>query len=295
MNYTIQPVSSVDFKTYVDAFNEAYSDYFVPMHLSPAVMEALIYRENINLDRSVVAVNDNGEILGMGMLGVRDNRGWIGGMGVVPEYRRKGIGQSLMHSLIENAHALQLHYVDLEVITQNTPAYTMYEKLGFIKRRVLAIVERGAAPVDVPDNQYQLDNSDSHYTGDGVLELFDTWHDVANPWQRQREAIEVMLPDSDIRFLTDGSKRAIAFAIGRFSKERIQIIDAAISPAVEDRLQAAKTIFAGLLAENPKATSGMVNVGEDDMILQALQSLGFKQSLRQYEMRLVINEVEDNR
>ena len=41
------------------------------------------------MSASRVAMHDD-TVVGMGLLGVRQQRGWIGGMGVVPHYRRQG-------------------------------------------------------------------------------------------------------------------------------------------------------------------------------------------------------------
>ena len=50
---------------------------------------------------------------------------------VDPEYRRSGIGQQLILALVEGLKAAGNHCLSLEVRCSNTPAITLYEKLGF--------------------------------------------------------------------------------------------------------------------------------------------------------------------
>ena len=50
---------------------------------------------------------------------------------VHPDYRRKGIAEALVNTLVENLQKLGSHCLTLEVRASNTPAITLYEKLGF--------------------------------------------------------------------------------------------------------------------------------------------------------------------
>lgn len=55
------------------------------------------------------------------------------GMGVGSQYRRKGIGEQLIKSMLEWMHKnTVIEYLDLWVMSDNTPAITLYQKLGFI-------------------------------------------------------------------------------------------------------------------------------------------------------------------
>jgi hypothetical protein len=85
---------------------------------------------DIDLARSRVA-----PAAGLANLAIRGDRGWIGGIGVVPEQRRHGIGRALMEAVLELAPPTVL----LEVIDANEPAIKLYESLGFEKTRVLEV------------------------------------------------------------------------------------------------------------------------------------------------------------
>ena len=50
---------------------------------------------------------------------------------VHPDFRRKGIAEALVNDLVENLKQVGSHCLTLEVRASNTPAITLYEKLGF--------------------------------------------------------------------------------------------------------------------------------------------------------------------
>ena len=55
------------------------------------------------------------------------------GMGVAALHRRKGIGKLLLKTMLEWMHKnTAIEHLDLWVMSDNTPAIRLYEKLGFI-------------------------------------------------------------------------------------------------------------------------------------------------------------------
>jgi ribosomal protein S18 acetylase RimI-like enzyme len=290
MDYRLAPISDVDFEAYVESVNEAYADYFVPLQVDPERMQGLIFREDLDIDQSRVAVDSNGQILGSCMLGIRGDHGWIGVMGVVPEYRRKGIGRAILKELVRNARQLGLDFLTLEVISQNVGAFKLYENMGFEKLRTLVIFDRGVEDVPALSSSLRVEKG----TAEDVLQYYDQFHDIENPWQRQKKSIECLMDNWKTRLLVSDDS-VVGYVGGWFRDERVQIWDAAVSKDLDDREEAVNVLFASLLNEFPKATSGMLNVGEDDIIVQPMQALGYRQSLRQYEMRLIVNEVQDDR
>ena len=59
------------------------------------------------------------------------HRGTLG-MGVRREYRRLGIGTRLITQTIDKAKEKGLERIELEVFASNTPAISLYEKVGFV-------------------------------------------------------------------------------------------------------------------------------------------------------------------
>lgn len=52
-------------------------------------------------------------------------------LAVDPAYRRRGIAEKLVETLISGLKAREVHCLTLEVRASNTAAITLYEKLGF--------------------------------------------------------------------------------------------------------------------------------------------------------------------
>jgi ribosomal protein S18 acetylase RimI-like enzyme len=111
-------------------FTRGYEGYYVPVQVDEAVMRYMIESWDIDLARSRVAAD-----VGLCNLGIRGERGWIGGIAVVPSARRRGIGRTLMESVL----ALAPPTVTLEVLEQNEPAIRLYEELGFERTRILEV------------------------------------------------------------------------------------------------------------------------------------------------------------
>ena len=52
-------------------------------------------------------------------------------LAIAPEYRRQGLGQLLLLTLLKDAIARQLEWATLEVNVNNTKAIDLYQKIGF--------------------------------------------------------------------------------------------------------------------------------------------------------------------
>jgi ribosomal protein S18 acetylase RimI-like enzyme len=89
---------------------------------------------DLDLEQSLVA-EDDGTPVGLANLGRRGRRTWLGGVGVVRSKRREGLGELLIRSLLDRAHALGATEITLEVIVENEPAIGLYEKVGFVRAR----------------------------------------------------------------------------------------------------------------------------------------------------------------
>jgi len=89
-----------------------------------------------------IVAEENGEIVGyimcrietglpnFGFLGLI-KKGHVVSIAVLPEHRRKGIGQALMKEAMKNMRKYDARECYLEVRVSNKPAITLYEKLGF--------------------------------------------------------------------------------------------------------------------------------------------------------------------
>jgi ribosomal protein S18 acetylase RimI-like enzyme len=99
-----------------------------------------------DLERSVVARDAAGQIVGIAVLARRGQRAYLVDFGVVPEFRRRGIGRRLMDVFLEEVRRTGARTVMLTADAGKTanPAVRLYQGAGFRLRRKLVSL-RGAA------------------------------------------------------------------------------------------------------------------------------------------------------
>jgi len=151
------PASRYDFEQLAHIYNEARVDYIVPMPMNAPRMEAYVREHDVDLDASVVLLNSAGEPIGVGMLGLRDRRGWITRLGILPACRGYKGGEFITRKLIQHAGERGVELIQLEVIQGNEPATRLFLKLGFEQTRELLVIRRPPgqphADLPVPDSR----------------------------------------------------------------------------------------------------------------------------------------------
>jgi len=240
-----------------ELFNAAYEGYLVPFQVDVATLEFMDDAFDLDLDASLIAFRD-GEPIGLGNLGVRDEDAWIGGVGVVAAARRSGIGEALMRALHEQAGKRGVHRVWLEVIFENTGAFALYEKLGY---RTVRDVEVWSLPAGEEDGSAAREVPAAEAQG-RIVELGDT----REPWQR---ADGTVANYGDVRGLVTDEGAAL-FRVGR----AVQLIQ--VAGDAEPLLRRLRTLGA----------VSVLNLPADDPATAALRSLGATVVVRQHEMLL---------
>jgi ribosomal protein S18 acetylase RimI-like enzyme len=240
-----------------ELFNAAYEGYLIPFHLDERQLASMDETFDLDLDASRIAFR-NGTAVGLGNLGVRGEEAWIGGVGVMPEARRTGVGQVLMRALHEQARDRGVRRVWLEVILENTSAFALYEKLGYRTIRDVEVWSLPAAEVDeasvreVPAAEAQA----------RIREL----RTAREPWQRAVETVENY---GDARGLMTGDGAAL-FRVGG----AVQLLQ--LAGEAEPLLTALRKL----------GTVSVLNLPADDPAAAALRSLGGSVVVRQHEMLL---------
>jgi GNAT superfamily N-acetyltransferase len=243
---TLVPADTLSIDELAALFNAGYEGYVVPFRIDASQLENMIAAWQIDLARSRVAPGQ-----GVALLGIRGDRGWIGGLGVVPAARRHGVGRALMNAVLAEAPS----EVTLEVIEQNEPAIRLYEDLGFERVRILEVWSLDAEPPPA-------DVRDAEPSPVGETDL---------PWQRADESLR---PGYE-RLEVDGGAAVIRGAGGTISLLQLRAENADAARAL---VAAARARGTGLR---------FVNVPEGHLGTTALAELGGKLDLRQYEMRLL--------
>lgn len=217
---------------------------------------------DLDLALSLVAFRGDRPV-GVAALGVRRPAGWIGGLGVVMDERRHGIGRALMEAVLDGAVAAGIEEVTLEVLESNGGALALYEQLGFRTTRMLEV--------------WTLDAGvGGSAATDGSVERARAWlrrhRPQPEPWQRA----DGSLP-SDPEALSAvllGDDGAALFRIGGETVDVLQLGARTPGAAVE--------LLEAVRGRGTRVR--FVNVPEGHVASGAMRELGGRLEVRQYEM-----------
>jgi ribosomal protein S18 acetylase RimI-like enzyme len=266
MSFGIAPASQLSHAELAALFTASFEGYVVPMQIDEAAYRQMAELYDFDLESSRIALRD-GEPVGLVNLGVRGKTGWIGGMGVVPDVRREGVGQLLMRSVHGVARRLGIKAIRLEVIDSNTPAFELYSKLGYKTVRDLEIWSLDVKPPRSPVREVPA--AEAH---EQVREL----RRVREPWQRADVTLErLLVGENESRGLVaDGGAAVVRLTPAAAVVEQIVAGDATTA---EHLLAAALRLGRPVRLSNLPARS---------IVGDAFKELGGKVELRQHEMRL---------
>ena len=262
MTTELRPAGEVSIGDLATLFAGAFEDYLVPFEMDESRLGHMVDAYDLDLTRSQVALDD-GRPVGFGLLGVRSERAWVGGTGVLPGDRRRGHGESLTRALLDQARRAGAREIALEAILDNTPAIALYEKLGFERTRELEVLalaqERGSA------------SAENASTGD-ALQRIAAQRDAPEPWQREEATLANLERRSPA---TRALVAAAGTAVFRDESGSINLMQAAGEPAALKELVAAMRSVGKVRALNFPAGGG---------VSAALRGAGAELVTRQYEM-----------
>lgn len=264
---SLVPASRYHSAALAELFTAAYEGYWFPIRLDAAAFEELAETLDLDLDASAVAVASDGRPVGLAMLGVRGGEGWVGGMGVVPDRRRAGVGERLLRALLDRARARGLRQVTLEVLEQNDPARRLYERLGFRRTRVLEIWT-------FPGRKDAAAAAEAGV--DAALAVVAAAPRAPEPWQRATATVDRYRERDDRTCAAVVGGGAVVYRLTDGRATLLQLT----APSVEAARDLVRAALAG--------TSGgaFLNVPDDDPSRAALEELGGTAAARQLELEL---------
>ncbi len=280
---TYVPADRYSLDTLTRAFNRAFIGYAIPLTQTPATLAAMIATNDVRLADSLVALDEDGDPVGINLLAVRPPRGWIAGMGLDPAWRGQRHGTELLGALIAQARARGLSQIQLEVLEDNLPARKLYRAFGFVEVRPLLVFNgplNGRGQLSLPHEPFTLQEADVN----DVLAHFAELHAVHPSWQRERPSLAHLAPRLLAHGRYTGEVLAAYLAYTR-SNAGLAIMDAGAAASTER----AATHLIHLLLELTGGVGHVVraiNVPPGDPLGAALQTLGCPIAMRQYEMRL---------
>ncbi|WP_342506005.1 GNAT family N-acetyltransferase [Sporosarcina sp. FSL K6-2383] len=134
MNISYKLMSSVSFEEAHVLFNRGFEGYLVPMNLSFDTFVSRFGNDGLSPALSIVAY-DGTDPIGFVLQGIREVDGqkisWNGGTGIIPEYRGRKLGYSLMVEAEKIIKERNVSVATLEALSENKAAISLYEKCGY--------------------------------------------------------------------------------------------------------------------------------------------------------------------
>ena len=267
------PASAFSIHQLVAAYNQTRVDYLVPMPMNAARLAEYVRIYDVDLDRSQVAV-DGDQILGLAMLGVRPGRTWTTRLGVLPIKRRRGVGEALMRALLDATEQLKIDCTCLEVIKHNTPAHTLFQKLGFIETRELLILRRPPGPPgEVPAAEVSwLDRA-------AAVALLDT-RPTSPAWTNETSSLSHLGHIAGLTLrLPDGATGWLVF-----EHQTLILSHFIMQTSQGDSVAVGRALLAHVYQRYPDLDTHTENIPVDDPHLPALFDSRFVESFRRIEM-----------
>ncbi len=197
----VVPAAELSTAEFLKVFNSGFSDYVVPLRLDASALRAHLRENDIELDRSPVAVAE--EPAAFALLGIRGRDAWIGGMATVPAHRRAGLGRRMLDAAIDSAAEAGCTTVWLEVVDRNAAAAALYRARGFAQVRDLVVWSVPAAA----DGGAEARAVDEREAAAWIA----AHREEREPWQRA---------DGDARAAARGRRRAARARAGTVGGDR---------------------------------------------------------------------------
>lgn len=261
----IRPLTADDLDAAFAAFNDAFSDYVVPLTLTREQFAEMLQRRGWVPEASVAAFEDD-RMIAFTLNGIEVDRGYDSGTGVVPAHRRRGLARALMLQSIELLRARGCTSYVLEVIDSNVRAAELYRALGFVERRGLQCW------------RFEAQSSATDSLSLRSFERLSLWWDIEPAWQNTPSSIaRSSLPH---HILGDDDSYAVVFENG-------DVPLLAVRPGARRKGLGTRLLQAAVAAAGQAVR--MQNVDErHEGITRFLESAGATRTVRQLEMVLAL-------
>ena len=182
----IKTLNGVRPEEILEVFNNSFSDYFVPFHLTIAQLHSKLISEKIDFALSVGAFS-NERLVGFMLHGfdVIDNKRILynAGTGVILLERGQGLTKRMYNFMLPKFKEQRIDEVVLEVISKNIQAIKSYEASGFEVIRELACY-KGEVRVSVIETDFEIKELKNYN-----WKIMQSFWDTPPTWQNSKNVI----------------------------------------------------------------------------------------------------------
>jgi ribosomal protein S18 acetylase RimI-like enzyme len=297
-DFEVSNTARMSVEQLAETTNQSFAGYFVPVNYGAPDYARFCRAYSIDLAQGLLARHWDGRLAGITMLGLRGDRGWCGGFGIVPEFRGKGLANWLAGKLVERGRELALSTLQLEVMVQNERAIKTYQQAGFQLTRELVILSAPVSQVQdelKPVHSVQLEISD--------VSLEEALHTLIRLepalgfepcWQREPASLLTM---SGLRgIVARRGSNALAALMYQHSPEtgRINLLNLtfnneAAARALLERAAVNSKILRPRREDAPEEYFFVLNEPENSELFSLLSQLGLQETNRQHEMVIALS------
>ncbi|MEP4532176.1 MAG: GNAT family N-acetyltransferase [Cyclobacteriaceae bacterium] len=283
MKYAIRLFGESDFEDLHRAFVDAFSSNAVRFQPKPEDFKKRIFNKlNISLESSVIAVNEHNDIIGFSLFTIGYYEGvkaaYSGGVGVIHGYQGKGLAARMFEYSLPLLQEQKVNKIMLEVVTTNQRAVRLYERLGFTYKNRL--------------KSFKSKNQVKAISGEVKIRKAENWQaEYEKFWTFAPAFLDSSghlthnLPNETILEATI-SGRLCGYVIFQPGLGRISQI--AVAETYRN-----KGVGTALISKSQELSINkeitIMNLPEDaEASILALQKMGFRNEVDQFEMELII-------
>ena len=252
-------------------------DYIVPMPMNAKRMQEYVKYYDVDLDASLVTLNEKREVFGIGMFGWRKDRGWITRLGVVPETRRGGTGSYFMEHFLRMALERDARLTQLEVIKNNEPAHRLFLKSGFVETRELLIIRR---PPAAPAHDTPLSMPEIRILEDKEIPMYLEARHPEVSWVE--ETISMLNAEGLMGLEMNFPSGETGWVIYQFTP--FQLSRVVLSPQARENHSLAFSLLYYFHEKYPHHDTKIENLDVLDPTWKAFQKMGYLEVFRRIEM-----------
>jgi ribosomal protein S18 acetylase RimI-like enzyme len=265
----------------LSAFSESFSDYFVPLRLTPEQFADKLKTEKVDFNFSSGAFIDN-KLAGFILHGI-DTIGnkkivYNAGTGVIPTHRKQGLTKQMYDFILPFLKREKVNSLVLEVITKNIPAIKIYEKVGFKTIRKL-ICYRGE--IHATCNEMITIKELLEYDWEKMKK---TW-DFLPGWQNSINVLE-NLKNINKSYIALIDNKLAGYIVYNTLSKKVQQFGVDVNYR---RRKIASTLFTHI--QEPGTSLTIINVDESSTATNAfLTGIGLNIFAEQLEMKMELNK-----
>ena len=208
-----KPLNNSTLKEIWQAFNDAFSDYEVPIQMPYEKFRKMGKRRGLNLDISLGAYECKKLVGFVGNAsGIWNGKKTIYDCftGIINDYKGKGLGKTLLDKSIIRSKELGFEQYLLEVITTNEKAYKLYASKGFKIVRQFDVYSSPCEKIGFSTNdQWNLNIRTTKSPDWDKLKAF--W-DIEPSWQNSIESV-VRAKDAFEIFVAYDNEKCLGYLI----------------------------------------------------------------------------------